>query len=37
LSGPLERAENNIRAVADSSRLTNFAETLADIRKSARP
>jgi hypothetical protein len=36
LSGPLERAETNVRAVADSSRLTNFAETLADIRKLAR-
>jgi hypothetical protein len=32
LSGPLERAETNIRAVADSPRLTNFADTLADIR-----
>jgi hypothetical protein len=37
LSGPLERAETSIRAVADSTRLTNFAETLADIRKSAKP
>lgn len=36
LSGPLERAETNIRAVADSPRLTNFADTLADIRR-ARP
>jgi hypothetical protein len=33
LSGPLERAEVNIRAVADSDRLTNLAETIADIRR----
>jgi hypothetical protein len=32
LSDPIERAEANIRAVADSARLTNFADTLADIR-----
>lgn len=37
LSGPLQRVEANIRAVADSPRLTNFADTLADIRKSAKP
>jgi hypothetical protein len=36
LSGPLERAEANVRAVADSARLTNFADTLADIRKAQR-
>jgi hypothetical protein len=32
LSGPLQRAEANILAVSDSSRLTNFAHTLADLR-----
>lgn len=37
LSGPLERAEANIRAVADSARLTNFADTLADIRARRSP
>jgi hypothetical protein len=31
LSGPLERAETNVRAVADSDRMTNFAHTLADL------
>ena len=33
LSAPLGRAEVNIRAVADSPRLTNLADTLAEIRK----
>lgn len=33
LSSPLERAEVNIRAVADSPRLTNLADTIAEIRK----
>lgn len=33
LNGPLERAEVNIRAVADSPRLTNLADTIAEIRK----
>ena len=32
LSGPLERAETNVRAVADSDRMTNFAHTLADLK-----
>ena len=35
LSGPLERAETNIKAVADSDRLRNFAITLGEL-KSAR-
>ena len=35
LSGPLERAETNIKAVADSDRLRNFAATLGEL-KSAR-
>ena len=37
LSDPLGRIEANIRAVADSPRLTNFAETVADIRARTRP
>lgn len=32
LSGPLERAETNVRTVADSDRMTNFAHTLADLK-----
>jgi hypothetical protein len=32
LSGPLERAETNIKAVADSDRLRNFANTLAEMK-----
>jgi hypothetical protein len=32
LSGPLERAETNIKAVADSDRLRNFALTLAEMK-----
>jgi hypothetical protein len=32
LSGPLERAATYIRAVADSDRLRNFADTLTDLR-----
>jgi len=32
LSGPLERAEANIRAVADSDRLRNFAVTLGELK-----
>jgi hypothetical protein len=32
LSGPLERAEANIKAVADSDRLRNFAATLGELR-----
>jgi hypothetical protein len=33
LSGPLERAETNIKAVADSDRLRNFAVTLGELKK----
>jgi hypothetical protein len=33
LSGPLERAESNIKAVADSDRLRNFAVTLGELKK----
>ena len=32
LSGPLERAETNIKAVADSDRLRNFAITLGELK-----
>jgi hypothetical protein len=32
LSGPLERAESNIKAVADSDRLRNFAVTLGELK-----
>lgn len=32
LSGPLERAETNIKAVADSDRLRNFAATLDELK-----
>jgi len=32
LSGPLERAEANVKAVADSDRLRNFALTLAELK-----
>ena len=32
LSGPLERAETNIKAVADSDRLRNFAVTLGELK-----
>lgn len=32
LSGPLERAETNIKAVADSDRLRNFATTLGELK-----
>lgn len=32
LSGPLERAETNIKAVADSDRLRNFALTLSEMK-----
>ena len=32
LSGPLERAESNIKAVADSDRLRNFAITLGELK-----
>jgi hypothetical protein len=32
LSGPLERAEANIKAVADSDRLRNFAATLGELK-----
>jgi hypothetical protein len=32
LSGPLERAETNIKAVADSDRLRNFAMTLSELK-----
>jgi len=32
LSGPLERAETNIKAVADSDRLRNFAATLGELK-----
>jgi hypothetical protein len=33
LSGPLERAETNIKAVTDSDRLRNFAVTLGELKK----
>jgi len=33
LSGPLERAETNIKAVADSDRLRNFAVTLGELKQ----
>jgi hypothetical protein len=33
LSGPLDRAETNIKEVADSDRLRNFAVTLGELKK----